>query len=489
MLTKEKEWQAVKKKSAARGTAMMSIGDGAEWVQRDRAEEQTSKHIQIKLITWNVRGLSKDHKQREVRKFIHENKVDLLAIVEHKVNKKHVEAIIKRIAQGWNWVANYNAQDKGRIWILWNPHVLTFTAQIIHEQFIYGVIRGQSTSFHFAAIYGLHTVESRRELWSELRNIHAGVQISLLLMGDFNAIKELEDRSSNNIVHDSDVKDFKDFLFNTGMDELPYVGSKYTWSNGHVQSKIDWSIVNTTWLLQMPPTSVIIMEPFFSDHSPLLIVVDEQSRRAPKQFKFFNYMADQEEFHETVATCLAKQVKGSALEKVWQKLKNVKHGIQGLKSTKYNGVEIKVQEYKEQLLAVQQQRINGQHPELNDTERELRKQFEKWAAIEESIARHKSRVRWLKLGDSNSTFFFTNMKNRNVQNRIHVLKASNGNLIQNPEGIEHEIGNFYQCLLGTTTPHLPDADPIIFIQGYILPRKEQLNLITPVTKEEIKQAL
>lgn len=43
-------------------------------------------------------------------------------------------------------------------------------------------------------------------------------------------------------------------------------------------------------------------------------------------------------------------------------------------------------------------------------EKELKKQLEKCSIIEESIYRQKSTVQWLKLGDSNTAYFYANTK-------------------------------------------------------------------------------
>lgn len=94
----------------------------------------------------------------------------------------------------------------------------------------------------------MNTVERRRELWTELRKVHSSVQDPLLLTGDFNAINNLEDRSNRETIHSSDMRDFREFFIDTSMTESIYVGSKFTWGNGHVYNKIDRVIVNTTWM-------------------------------------------------------------------------------------------------------------------------------------------------------------------------------------------------------------------------------------------------
>lgn len=42
----------------------------------------------MKLVAWNIRGLNKSFKQKELGRFINTNKIILLAIYEHKTNEE-----------------------------------------------------------------------------------------------------------------------------------------------------------------------------------------------------------------------------------------------------------------------------------------------------------------------------------------------------------------------------------------------------------------
>lgn len=48
----------------------------------------------MKLITWNVRGMNKVHRQKEVRLFIRQNNVSILALIEHKI-KQQADKVLK----------------------------------------------------------------------------------------------------------------------------------------------------------------------------------------------------------------------------------------------------------------------------------------------------------------------------------------------------------------------------------------------------------
>lgn len=78
--------------------------------------------------------------------------------------------------------------------------------------------------------------------------------------------------------------------------------------------------------------------------------------------------------------------------------------------------------------------------------------------IEESIYKQKSKVQWLKLGDSNTKFFFTQMKKRKAQNQITMLIKDDSITIMDQEVIIREAVDFYTILLGKTNPHMAVAN-------------------------------
>ncbi|KAK4706499.1 hypothetical protein R3W88_033948 [Solanum pinnatisectum] len=73
---------------------------------------------------------------------------------------------------------------------------------------------------------------------------------------------------------------------------------------------------------------------------------------------------------------------------------------------------------------------------------ELRTQLNKWSTIEEAIYKQKSRVQWLKLGDSNTSYFYARMKSRKSQNQITMLTKEDGTIIRDLEEITREAVRF-----------------------------------------------
>lgn len=98
--------------------------------------------------------------------------------------------------------------------------------------------------FCFVAIYELHTIQDRVQLWADLRLMVANVQMPMLCMGDFNAMLNENDRLNGSPVQEGEIKDLIDFLADTHMTEMKTVGREYTWTNGQTCSRIDRALVN-----------------------------------------------------------------------------------------------------------------------------------------------------------------------------------------------------------------------------------------------------
>jgi len=91
----------------------------------------------------------------------------------------------------------------------------------------------------------------------------------------------------------------KSYLDDTNMAEIRLVGKNYTWTNSHVFSRIERALGNAEWMIQMTQLDLLVMGPYFSDHSPLDIQMEEFPRKA-KPFKFFNHFADPDDFQNIV---------------------------------------------------------------------------------------------------------------------------------------------------------------------------------------------
>lgn len=51
----------------------------------------------LNLATWNIRGLNKVYKHREVKEFLKDNKIALIILVEHRIKLPNLAKITKNL--------------------------------------------------------------------------------------------------------------------------------------------------------------------------------------------------------------------------------------------------------------------------------------------------------------------------------------------------------------------------------------------------------
>lgn len=120
----------------------------------------------MNIISWNVRGLNKGYKQKELKNFISVNKVVLIAVLENRVKEEKAEAVIKKVFNSWRWIVKYNVAPSGRIWVVWDQTKVDFGRYDIQKQYIAGQVTElqNGNKFNFGAIYGMHTIQDRKAL-------------------------------------------------------------------------------------------------------------------------------------------------------------------------------------------------------------------------------------------------------------------------------------------------------------------------------------
>ena len=121
----------------------------------------------MKWLFWNVRGMNKRYKQKEIKLLLLQNKVTMAGLIETRVKEKNMKTVRKRIVPGWKMLNNYTDSPNGRIWLVWVDNwykikVITSSAQFFHCQ-----VNERSKDYQFivTVVYGFNTVEQRKSLW------------------------------------------------------------------------------------------------------------------------------------------------------------------------------------------------------------------------------------------------------------------------------------------------------------------------------------
>lgn len=106
---------------------------------------------------------------------------------------------------------------------------------------------------HWFACTGTHHT-LHRVIWEDIKIIVRQYDI-VCVVGDFNAIAKEEEKVGGIRELNSNSKEFRDFLFDTGLVDLGYKGPAFTWTNKQSTSRaifkrLDRVVATTRWMQQ-----------------------------------------------------------------------------------------------------------------------------------------------------------------------------------------------------------------------------------------------
>lgn len=211
------------------------------------------------ICTWNVRGMNKPHKAREVRRCLQKHQVTFVGLLETKVKNHNITNIQKLFGSAWRWHVNNNRGSIGRIWVGWQTADLDVKILDEGEQAVLCEVTAQHQApVVISVVYGKNDARARQELWRDLLSHKRAAP--WLISGDFNAILKVEDRLHGGTMNE--IQDFEGFIDNAEVYEVPSKGPYFSWSNkgiGHARnaSRIDRGLVSKEWLEAFAHTEVV----------------------------------------------------------------------------------------------------------------------------------------------------------------------------------------------------------------------------------------
>ncbi|CAK8574902.1 unnamed protein product [Lathyrus sativus] len=205
------------------------------------------------IVTWNVRGINKQARHREISSYISTFSVPICALLETKVKQNNADKIRKSFGPNWKFEDNYEHNSNGRICILWkhnkvNIKVLKTNVQFIHVE-VYAL--DQTHMQTIIVTYAFNQLEHKRRLWKDIELLSNNTSSPWIVMGDFNNVASCQERIGGKEVTEAKFRDLIDMLQMDDLFEATTKGPHFTWTNKHttgvIYSTIDRVLGNTTW--------------------------------------------------------------------------------------------------------------------------------------------------------------------------------------------------------------------------------------------------
>ncbi|XP_031277640.1 uncharacterized protein LOC116136063 [Pistacia vera] len=338
----------------------------------------------------------------------------------------HLAKVTKSLTfGGWDVIHNYVCCPNGRIWVAWNPSLVRFkviqsTAQAIHGKV---VILDSNYFFVCSFVYGSNGSLERKELWRDLMGKAQDFEeIPWVIMGDFNAMRFGHEKIGGSYRWRSYVSDLNNMCNETRLEDLWFMGSFFTWSNmrkgeHRITTKIDRALVNEKW-------GCVFGKSHFGSSTfgltmkislALLVRLGKKKLGVPPMYQLVT------------------------------KLKRVKEALKVFNKREFGNISVRVIEARENLVRVQHAlAFNPLEGNLILEEKAKAFNFKSLSRDEESLARQKSRVQWLREGDQNTSYFFKCVNGRKNRNRITKFKSDNDMVFEDPLSIKEEIVSHFK---------------------------------------------
>ncbi|XP_062014089.1 uncharacterized protein LOC133730531 [Rosa rugosa] len=269
------------------------------------------------------------------------------------------------------------------------------------------------------------------------------------MAGDFNEILSNSDKSSGVPRAAAPMLRFRQMMTHSGLFDMGYVGSQFTWSNRHTKERLDRGFQTLQWRTCFPYSRVLTLPPSESDHSSLLVEVQKEygSRgKPPRRFRFEEMWHGNAQCQSIIQQGWATQLTGNALQQLGEKIKVTGEQLMQWHKVEFEKQKVEMRTVQEQLNAIMSAPYS---PEQYVEQRLVHVKYSQLLAQQETYWRQRARTLWLKDGDRNSAYFHRKASNRRSHNLIKGLMNEHGVWQVDPNHVKDILLKYYNNIFTT----------------------------------------
>jgi exonuclease III len=406
-----------------------------------------------KIVCWNVRGLNGSARQDVVRCLVDSVKADVVCLQETKMSVFSRLFVFRLLGSEFqNFVFTPSVGASGGILVAWKNNISSCGSRIDDHCVSVNLSLETWSSWWLSCVYAPQGNHEKIQFLQDLRLIRTHCSGPWLVVGDFNMILSDEDKSNSNVDR-AMMGRFRRWKDDLALLELPLIGRRFTWSNGHACPtlvRLDMMFCTADWEDLFPDCLLQSAATQDSDHCPLLLGLHDINKRKGR-FHFQAFWVKLEGFQDVVANTWSSIPAGQCpLVSLSKKLHATAKALQRWSDNKVGGLKLQLEMAQELL-----HRLEMAHdsrtlsPSEDWLRRTLKKHILVLSSLSRSIARLRSRINWLKEGDTHTSLFHAQARFRKKKNFIGSLSTSEGLILTSHEDKADALFHFYDGLLGT----------------------------------------
>jgi hypothetical protein len=345
-----------------------------------------------------------------------------------------------------SWEAQEANGLAGGLLIIWNSSSFKLLNKFSGGGFLGLQVEKENSVMFLVNIYSPCSMAGKKKLWDDLLNLkrHSG-RGEWCLGGDFNAVLHSSERKGRSV----DSRVGERFFFNRFVEEMevidvPVLGKKFSWysADGKSMSRIDRFLVSEGFITSQCNSGQWIGDRDISDHCPIWLCASHVNW-GPKPFRVLNAWLEHPEFISFVERSWKSfQVQGKKAYVLKEKFRLLKDCLRKWNREVFGILDLNIDKTVKELNDIEGL-LGEDDVDLEITRREgLNKDFWSQLHFKESLLKQKSRMRWVKEGDSNSRYFHESIKSRRRRNQLVALKNGD-NWVQGVEEVKEFVKTFF----------------------------------------------
>ncbi|KAK9928646.1 hypothetical protein M0R45_025770 [Rubus argutus] len=438
-------------------------------------------------LCWNCHGLGRPMTQQARLELTRRFRPTIVFLSETRMKDKEIKKLRKKykFCQG---ITVKPIKTAGGL-ALWWDHTVSIQILSKSKFLIDKVVKfnADDSLVRFSWFYGPPVQRDRTAFWNRCASLAGSLDLPWLCAGDFNEFLWRHEKEGGNPWNSGKRRLLREFLDANDLIELSSKGQNFTWSNnwsndGLIKIKLDRGMVNTKWLERWPESSVFNSPCLASDHCPLIFDYDPPFSRGPKLFKSESMWVDDPECKEIVETSWAIDSEVVGAVQWATKSKTCGKMLSKWSKRKFSNSRIAIDKHMVELKVVQDSNAEGARCRESFLIGEIDDLWKK----EEKFWTQRSRINWLKAGDSNTKFFHMTTILRRQRNRVLKLKSSNNIWLDREITIRSEMEGYFKDIFRSSGER--EWNEALSAVQHVIGPDINSSLTRPFSMEEVKNA-